>query len=621
MSEAARQYTPGELVPGTIYRVLRHLATGGMGSVYDVEDTTVGKRYVLKTLHPNLVSRGDLARRMAAEARALGRLSHPNIVEVVTAGQTTDPQPLPFYVMERLNGNNLRSVIEKRGALPEDQVLPIATELLDALDHAHEHQVVHRDVKPENIFLHRSMTGGVVTKLLDFGIMRMVDESRANDTAGRFVGTLRYAAPEQILGGQVGPGTDLYAAAIVIYEMLAGRGPFDDAFDISRLGYAHLNEKPPPLSKLARVSPELERVVMAGLEKSPADRPRDAFTFAGHLKSIAKRDTRKADRAQETATDVHVLSQLPANAVPARPVRGVDLAEAVTVAAGQHADASPPVAAAQPAPAHDPALPYAQTAMSDAGTPGYAATLPDSRPPSTLQSNAGPPSGPRPANAIAIDRHADTRSLSPKSVEAMGIGSTERLANGPSSNRGSSPGYAPAAGAPAPALGGHDRVSVPGMDRAALGGVPGFVEASSHAPVVNTTAGGAELVSRPRERAAWPFFVVGFSIMLLGGGAALKIVVLPRILGDSPATVPTPSVSAPTPLPPLSAPAQSASAPPAPPGPPPVAVVTALPLPSSAGPGPVRKPGPAPTPPKPTPAKPATPAPTKPLGESPSIPL
>src|SRR5215471_18449650 len=94
------KYAPGFVLPGTVYRVIRHLATGGMGSVYDVEDTTVGKRYVLKTLHPELVSRDDLARRMRDEARSLAKLQHPNIVDVITAGVTVDA--MPFYVMERL---------------------------------------------------------------------------------------------------------------------------------------------------------------------------------------------------------------------------------------------------------------------------------------------------------------------------------------------------------------------------------------------------------------------------------------------------------------------------------------------------------------------------------------
>lgn len=540
MTAAARQYQPGELVPGTIYRVLRHLATGGMGSVYDVEDTTVGKRYVLKTLHPNLVARADLARRMAAEARTLGRLSHTNIVEVVTAGQTADVPPLPYYVMERLNGQNLRSVLEKRGALPEDQALPIAIELLDALDHAHEHQVVHRDVKPENIFLHRSLTGAIVTKLLDFGIMRMVDESRTSDTAGRFVGTLRYAAPEQLLGSQVGPGTDLYAAAIVIYEMLAGKGPFDDSFDISRMGYAHLNERPTPLSKVARVSPEVERVVMAGLEKDPTNRPRDAFTFAGQLKAVVKRDARTGARVQETATDVHVLSQLPAGAVPARPVRGsVDLAEAVTVAAPQPAQQVQPFGAPlgqgapndpnlRPSnrPPHDPALPFAQTAISDVGPgQGFAATTPDAPRghASTLPSTPAPGNGPAKgqANGRLVDRQAETRSLSPSAIEAMGIGSTEKLATGASQVSPEVDGM-------------HAEI-----DRAAA---RAYAAGVTHPG--STTTSGAELAAPRKDRPVWPFFVVGMIAMLAGGGALMKLVVVPRLSAspkDPATTVPLPS--------------------------------------------------------------------------------
>src|SRR5262245_24297463 len=98
----AATYEPGTVLPGTVYRVIKHLATGGMGTVYEVEDTTVEKRYVLKTLHPQLVSREDLARRMRDEAKALAKLDHPNIVDVITAGVTQDASRMPFYVMERL---------------------------------------------------------------------------------------------------------------------------------------------------------------------------------------------------------------------------------------------------------------------------------------------------------------------------------------------------------------------------------------------------------------------------------------------------------------------------------------------------------------------------------------
>src|SRR5262245_51919896 len=105
-SPPRRDYPAGQLIPGTVYKVLRHIATGGMGTVYDVEDTTVGRKYVLKTLHPELGDRQDLTRRMIKEARALAQLHHPNIVEVYTAGMTADQLRLPYYVMERLDGQS-----------------------------------------------------------------------------------------------------------------------------------------------------------------------------------------------------------------------------------------------------------------------------------------------------------------------------------------------------------------------------------------------------------------------------------------------------------------------------------------------------------------------------------
>src|SRR5579859_5864400 len=225
----ARDYKPGQSVPGTVYEVVRLIGAGGMGTVYDVEDTTIGKRYVLKTLHPQLGSREDLARRMQNEARTLARLNHPNIVEVITAGVTADDLRLPYYVMERLNGQSLRLVLEKRGQLELQHAYHIAIDLLDALDHAHDKGVIHRDVKPDNIFLHRTLAGVTVTKLLDFGIMGLLEQGRsAAETGGRFLGTIRYASPEQLRGGVKTPKMDIYAAGLVLYEMVAGRGPFDD---------------------------------------------------------------------------------------------------------------------------------------------------------------------------------------------------------------------------------------------------------------------------------------------------------------------------------------------------------------------------------------------------------
>lgn len=301
------QYAPGQQLPGTVYRVVRHLATGGMGSVYDVEDVTVGKRYVLKTLHPQLVSRHDLAKRMEAEARTLAKLQHPNIVDVVTAGVTTDERKMPFYVMERLNGQNLRVVIEKKGSLELSHCYRIAIDVLDALEQAHENAVIHRDVKPENIFLHRNPNGTTITKLLDFGIMRLLDR-KASHTQGKFIGTLRYASPEQIMGADLGPPTDLYSLGIVLYEMIAGRGPFDEFGDAMAIGVAHAQRPPPPLSQfMSNVPRETERLVMSSIAKMPHERPRDAFSFASELRRLL----RDEEAAPKSATAVNVLTSAP----------------------------------------------------------------------------------------------------------------------------------------------------------------------------------------------------------------------------------------------------------------------------------------------------------------------
>jgi eukaryotic-like serine/threonine-protein kinase len=295
-----KDYSPGEMVPGTVYRIVRMIGAGGMGTVYDVEDTTVGKRYVLKTLHPELYGRKDLAKRMQAEARTLARLSHPNIVEVVTAGATSDEFRLPFYLMEKLNGQNLRTILNKKGSLDLPHALHIGIDLLDALDNAHDKGVIHRDVKPDNIFLHRNPNGVTTTKLLDFGIMRLLDAA-PGATAGRFMGTLRYAAPEQLRGETLPAQTDLYAAGLVIYEMIAGQGPFDELKDSNKIAAAHLSTPPPPFIQFGVVVPEtLEKLVRGSLSKDATKRPKDAFTFAAQLRNMKR--TLSMEKASESAT-------------------------------------------------------------------------------------------------------------------------------------------------------------------------------------------------------------------------------------------------------------------------------------------------------------------------------
>jgi serine/threonine-protein kinase len=309
-----RPYSERTTIPGTVYRVVRHIGAGGMGCVYDVFDTSIGKRYVLKTLHVDLFDRHDLAARMAKEARVLAQLSHPNIVDVVTAGVTGDELRLPYFVMEKLRGESLRTVIAKRGQLALEASVGIAIDLLDALDHAHGMGVVHRDVKPENIFVQRLANGHAITKLLDFGVMKLMNEQpSAKVTARCFVGTMKYAAPEQLTGGRITPRTDVYAAALVLYEMLAGQRPFDDgAYDDGRDDLARaavrLHRPAPKLSPWIAVPRALDDVIAQALSIDPEQRPRDAFTFAARLRAHLRAIDRDGSTTQRTTVAALVTS-------------------------------------------------------------------------------------------------------------------------------------------------------------------------------------------------------------------------------------------------------------------------------------------------------------------------
>jgi serine/threonine protein kinase len=323
------QYPAGGLVPGTKYRVIRLLGAGGMGTVYEVEDTTIDKRYVLKTLHATLSTRKDLVERMQREAKALAKLEHRNIVQVITADVTGDSLRLPYFVMQKLNGHTLRTVLDHKGRLEIDASVRLIIDLLNALYHAHEHGIIHRDVKPENIFLHRDPDGLTVPKLLDFGVMATTEAVTV--TGQRFIGTLRYAAREQLMGEKVSPRTDLYAAALVLYECLAGRGPFEEEGEAMKVAKAHIDKEPPRLATFRAVPAALEQIVMQSLAKDPAQRHADAFTFAAEL----HRFLRQLRGSLPPPNDVSTVSDVMDLRTPARP------AEAAAAARNEQPTAKP----------------------------------------------------------------------------------------------------------------------------------------------------------------------------------------------------------------------------------------------------------------------------------------
>lgn len=278
------EFKPGELLPGTRYRVVGLLGAGGMGLVYDVEHVELGKRFVLKALLSDLAGRDDIVARLRNEQRALGRLQHPNIVAVTDAGVTSTS--LPFFVMERLEGETLGARLKKSRRLPVVEAITVARGVLDGLSAAHEIGVVHRDIKPQNIFL----ATGNGPKILDFGVAKIADAAGVITARGFAIGTPRYMSPEQVRGEGVDGRSDLYAVGLLLFETIVGRGPFDDAHDANEMLLAHLGKPAPRLGAMAKgVSRELDALVASLLSKPPGDRPPTARAASAALVTVLGR--------------------------------------------------------------------------------------------------------------------------------------------------------------------------------------------------------------------------------------------------------------------------------------------------------------------------------------------
>jgi serine/threonine protein kinase len=279
MPARAPDFRPGALLPGTKYRVVRELGAGGMGIVYQVVKPPEIQG-VLKLMSADLAAHAEFRTKFFDEVRVLARLDHPNIVKVSDYDSLEDGTP--YYVMELLTGRTVRDVLATTSKVEPRVAYEITRQLCEALHCAHTHDpmVVHRDIKPENIFLHAPKHGEPVVKLIDFGVVAIGDR----DHDGSFVGTWRYAAPEQIRGERATPATDIYAVGLVLYELLTGAGPFDHLDTGKLVSQAHLHEVPAPISKLAPWVPaKIVELVAASLAKDPKHRPRTAIAFAERL--------------------------------------------------------------------------------------------------------------------------------------------------------------------------------------------------------------------------------------------------------------------------------------------------------------------------------------------------
>ena len=263
----------GSILDGR-YRLDAVLGTGGMGKVFRGEHTGIGKQVAIKVLHADLGRNREAAQRFQREALASGRLDHANIVGVSDFGVIDDG---PCYlVMEALEGESLGARIERDKRIPWHEAIAILRGVLYGLRHAHDRGVVHRDIKPDNIFLAQK-DGELVIKILDFGIAKLAAgtaDDPASTRAGLTVGTPAYLSPEQAVGGEITPACDLYSATIVLYEMISGRAPFEDTDPLAMLG-AHVGRRPPPIAEIApevELPAGLEELVQRGLAKLVVDR-------------------------------------------------------------------------------------------------------------------------------------------------------------------------------------------------------------------------------------------------------------------------------------------------------------------------------------------------------------
>ncbi len=270
------------------YRLVRRLAEGGMATVWEGRDEILARPVAVKIPHPQLASDPAYRERFRREAVAAARLAHPGIVATFDTGADG---PVDFIVMELVPGRTVRDLVAG-GPVPPEVAVPIAAQVAEALDAAHEAGIVHRDIKPANLLLVDDGAGPRV-KVADFGVARakeVLDQrlSEASVTReGVVLGTARYLAPEQVGGHDIDARTDIYALGCVLHELLTGQPPFTRDNDMGT-ALAHLTEPPPPLRSLGvHVDPALEGLVLACLAKDPQHRPASARVLAEELRMLA----------------------------------------------------------------------------------------------------------------------------------------------------------------------------------------------------------------------------------------------------------------------------------------------------------------------------------------------
>ncbi|MBL8607503.1 MAG: protein kinase [Myxococcales bacterium] len=272
------------------YRIVRRLESGGMGVVYEALQEGLGRRVAVKTLHAHLATDETSLERFKREATQVAGLGHPNIVQITDF--VAEPGHAPFYVMEYLEGQSLRDLVAQNLRLPPERVAHIGMQILSALAAAHAAGLVHRDIKPGNVFVTPIAGGADLVKLLDFGVAKVVRDgppSSFQSDVRHVVGTVSYMAPEQLLGESIDGRADLYSLGATLHHAIAGRRPFDDATSPVELTRAICRTPPPRLEDEVRgIDRALAAVIARALAKSPGDRFESADAMAAALRPFSR---------------------------------------------------------------------------------------------------------------------------------------------------------------------------------------------------------------------------------------------------------------------------------------------------------------------------------------------
>ena len=286
---------------GGRYRLESRIGSGGMSTVYRAQDETLERFVAIKVMNREVATDSDQLERFRREARAVARLSHPNIVHVIDAGED---EGRPYIVFEYIEGETLKDRIRRLGRLEIPEAVAYCIEIARALSAAHAHQIVHRDVKPQNVLIDTEGTA----KVTDFGIARTLEEEGLTDD-GRVLGTTDYVAPEQALGQPVSGQSDVYSLGVVLYEMLTGQLPYKAETQVG-VAMKHVREDFPDVRKLRpEVSATLASVIETATDKELSERYVDDDEMIADLEKVLALETTRAGTADGEVTTV--LETLP----------------------------------------------------------------------------------------------------------------------------------------------------------------------------------------------------------------------------------------------------------------------------------------------------------------------